>query len=335
MGGKKYYILLFLFLLAFNATVLAQINFFTPPINPLKIRYGTFVTTNSDPKGTLVLLPGRCEIIEQYDEVIKHLNDTGYDVWIMDWRGQGASDKDPHAARYNSGHVDSYDIYLHDLHEFLTNVVHLSCTHKAHVISHSMGGHITVRYLIEQKPVFFKSVVLYSPMIDILTPFSYSLVQTAVQSLCHLGFSKWVYGDQHSHTTFEGNYLTSDEIRWKDHVRKYKHYEVDGYTFQWIHETFKSITTLKTYPKQSFESITSPVLLLSGEDEQIVDPKGFDWFFRMLKADPQRKRWYFYRDARHCILREKDHLFHRAMNDIISFLEDPYFVHPASYSAID
>src|SRR5205085_2153687 len=60
-------------------------------------------------KGTLLVLPGRTEFIEKYFEVVAELRARGFAVAMVDWRGQGLSEralKDPHR-----GHVASFAEY--------------------------------------------------------------------------------------------------------------------------------------------------------------------------------------------------------------------------------
>jgi hypothetical protein len=44
-------------------------------------------------RGTVCILPGRADFIERYFETIRDLQARGYAVAILDWRGQGGSDR--------------------------------------------------------------------------------------------------------------------------------------------------------------------------------------------------------------------------------------------------
>src|SRR5579872_3252957 len=44
-------------------------------------------------KGTLCLLPGRTEFIDKYFEVVNDARERGFAVAMIDWRGQGLSDR--------------------------------------------------------------------------------------------------------------------------------------------------------------------------------------------------------------------------------------------------
>ena len=54
-------------------------------------------------KGTLCVFPGRAEFIEKYFEVVRDARARGFAVAILDWRGQGLSDRALPNAR--KGHV--------------------------------------------------------------------------------------------------------------------------------------------------------------------------------------------------------------------------------------
>jgi len=44
-------------------------------------------------KGTVCLFPGRAEFIEKYFETVRDLRARGFAVAILDWRGQGGSQR--------------------------------------------------------------------------------------------------------------------------------------------------------------------------------------------------------------------------------------------------
>src|SRR5581483_5466696 len=44
-------------------------------------------------KGTVCIFPGRTEFIEKYFEVVRDLRTRGFAVAILDWRGQGGSQR--------------------------------------------------------------------------------------------------------------------------------------------------------------------------------------------------------------------------------------------------
>lgn len=58
-----------------------------------KIRYALWPRTSDKRLGTVCLFGGRGEFIEKYFETITDLRRRGFAVAIMDWRGQGGSDR--------------------------------------------------------------------------------------------------------------------------------------------------------------------------------------------------------------------------------------------------
>ena len=56
----------------------------------LRIRLGHFPA--EEPRGTVLLFPGRTEYIEKYGRTASDLAAGGYDTLCIDWRGQGLAD---------------------------------------------------------------------------------------------------------------------------------------------------------------------------------------------------------------------------------------------------
>ena len=57
------------------------------------LRFARWGATRTPRHGTACLFPGRAEFIEKYFEVVADLRRRGYAVAIMDWRGQGGSER--------------------------------------------------------------------------------------------------------------------------------------------------------------------------------------------------------------------------------------------------
>src|SRR5690349_24243084 len=72
-------------------------------------------------KGTVCVFPGRSEFIEKYFETVHDLRERGFAVAVLDWRGQGLSDR-PLADRHK-GHVRRFSNYDTDLTTFMQEIV--------------------------------------------------------------------------------------------------------------------------------------------------------------------------------------------------------------------
>lgn len=97
-------------------------------------------------RGTVLVLPGRTEYIEKYGLIVADLAREGWGALVIDWRGQGLSDRlaeDPAL-----GHVGTFADYQRDLAALLEAAKTLA-TGPMPVLAHSMGGCIALRALCD------------------------------------------------------------------------------------------------------------------------------------------------------------------------------------------
>ena len=94
-------------------------------------------------KGTVCIFQGRTEFIEKYFEVVRDLRSRGFAVAILDWRGQGLSQRAFRDRR--KGHVESFDQYLIDLETFIKEVVLPDCPPPLFALGHSMGAAVLIQ----------------------------------------------------------------------------------------------------------------------------------------------------------------------------------------------
>ena len=115
-------------------------------------------------KGTLCVFPGRAEFIEKYFEVVRDARARGFAVAIIDWRGQGLSERALPNAR--KGHVLDFSEYDRDLEAFVKEVVLPDCPPPLFALGHSMGAAVLLR-AAQQGRRWFDRIVLSGPMIDL------------------------------------------------------------------------------------------------------------------------------------------------------------------------
>ncbi|WP_094233407.1 alpha/beta fold hydrolase, partial [Mogibacterium pumilum] len=132
----------------------------------LTIRY-YHAAQQESAKGCIVMLHGYCGFWGKFHEMAEYYWHAGYEVFFMEHRGHGYSGRQIEGD--DIVHVNSYNDYTRDLHQFMTEVV------KPHIgdiacimFAHSMGGAIGVLYL-EQHPGIFDAAILSSPMFKIRT----------------------------------------------------------------------------------------------------------------------------------------------------------------------
>ena len=86
-----------------------------------KLRYACWEATRGPKRGTVCIFPGRGEYIEKYFEAVADLRRRGFGVAIMDWRGQGGSER--RLSNQRKGHVVGFTEYDRDLAIFMNTIV--------------------------------------------------------------------------------------------------------------------------------------------------------------------------------------------------------------------
>jgi lysophospholipase len=221
-------------------------------------------------KARIVILPGFREPIEQYFEVIREQAERGYEVFTLDWPGQGGSGRflaDPQRA-----HHEGYDEILATLHQFTQTIA--PTPKPLLMLGHSMGGHIGLRYLREY-PGVFKAAALSAPMVDINLGMPKWAARTFITLMGGAKATNYVPGGGPwavEKDVFHGNDLTHDAARYYARTEIYRINEklqMGDATLGWVYHTLRSVDVLhdETYLK----SIKTPVLMQISGDEKIVD----------------------------------------------------------------
>lgn len=98
-------------------------------------------------RGTVLVFPGRTEYIEKYALVVADLARAGWGALVIDWRGQGLSDR--LAGDVALGHVGRFHDYQLDVATLRHAAETLECRAPLPVLAHSMGGCIALRALCD------------------------------------------------------------------------------------------------------------------------------------------------------------------------------------------
>ena len=284
----------------------------------VRIRHGMWASKQEETRGAVLLVNGRTEFMEKYFEPIERFNRLGLDVFSFDWRGQGLSSRLLENRR--KGHVESYDDYIGDMYAFVRQIFSKSSAGLRILAGHSMGGHISLRFLA-QHPGFFDKAVLLSPMIDIeTTPFPRLPLKLLAEGAAAFGF-EGAYasgGDGLVESRFEVNSLTSDRKRFERGIELTKQNQdlaIGGVTFGWLRASFESIDALREPGRP--ESIATPCLLFSASEDNVVSNSAQR---RICQRIPQC-RMVEVPGARHEILQEKDGIQQVFWDEFHSFLD--------------
>jgi len=295
-------------------------SFFTLP-DGNRLRYAQF-TPSPVIKGTILVAPGGREFIEKkHAELGKPLLDRGYRVIVYEPRGQGLSSRPLQGEARQRMHIDDFETHLNDLRAFYAGVVSPGLVKPLIVHGHSLGAHVLLRWLAEDKP-HVSAAFMTAPM----AAFSGMAAQMLTYGLgwisAHLLDHDTHYAPmQHdfggNDLVFENNPLTHDEARFRlmeNYFAAHPDLVTGGVTWGWMLAALRSMSKANTWPYLA--AVDIPVLCLTG-DQDVVTPYAENLpYLNMLP----RVRTRIVTGARHDLLSETDDITAGAWGQISDFL---------------
>ena len=274
-------------------------------VDGMRVRVGHRAPASMPARGTVVVLPGRAEFIEKYAETLAEVVALGFAAAILDWRGQGGSDR--FLADRKRGHVVQIEDYLADLAALVARLERRGAARPFLMLAHSMGGHIGLRYL-HDRPGTFVGAVMTSPMFGIrLQPTPEPLARAICAVAIRLGAAQcYALGQRDrdpDRIAFASNRLTSCEQHFDDLLRQLAatpELALGGVTYGWLGAALRSIAL--TRRPGYLEAIATPVLVCQAGQERIVSNRAEAEVVRRLP----RGRLVVFPEARHELLRERD-----------------------------
>ena len=236
-------------------------------------------------RGTVVIATGRSEFAELYCGTVRSLLEREFDVVVMDWRGQGQSDRE--IARERRGFVSSFAKYRLDLDALRTQVLDPYAPKPWFAFGHSMGASILLAQAHDGASPF-ERLFLTAPMIDL--PLRHkALVRLSAKLADRLGFGTRLIprGSEESIFVkrFEGNVLTSDRrqyARLAAAIRHLPRLAVGAPTIRWLAGAFALMDRFAADPRYAVEILT-PVLIVAAGADRIVDTGATERFALRLK----------------------------------------------------
>lgn len=230
------------------------------------------------PRGTVIVCPGRTEFIEKYFEVGRELQKMGFAVLILDWPGQGLSDRLLDDSK--KGHIDRFETFMAALANGLEELK--DRLPKPHVaLAHSMGGAIALA-AIAQDLVKVEAAAFCAPMWGLKSKFfGMSYLVWAMRATGRSGDYAIQPGPPER---FETNIVTHDKRRWelqRDLVDAAPDLEVGPVTWGWLGASLDILATF-TKPK-ALARVTIPVFVASAAEEKLVDNASHAEICRRLK----------------------------------------------------
>jgi lysophospholipase len=284
----------------------------------LKLNYYSF-TSHSNLK-TLVVLPGRTEPAIKYAELVYDLKDQGYNIYILDHQGQGASDR--RLNDLHKGYVKHFSDYVQDFSDWLEEVViPETINQERFLLAHSMGGTIATLYLAKSNEVF-KKAILTSPMMQIDTkPYTEPVGRALTSLLVGVGLGKKYAPGKgpyiHAEDTFEHNEVTHSTMRFnmsKNIFLTWPELILGGPTNRWVNQSLKITKNINSLS----DKIRIPLLLLQSGKDLVVKPARQTLFCGAIS----NCQLIHFTNAYHEIFQESDEIRNKAMRETISFLEN-------------
>lgn len=269
------------------------------------IRYALWQRTADERHGTVCLFTGRAEFIEKYFETVTDLRRRGFAVAMMDWRGQGGSDRLLRNA--HKGHVEDFNDYYSDLRQFMNEIVLPDCPAPFFGMAHSMGGHVLLRSAVT-KVCWFDRLVLCAPLIDVLPELMPSpFLRMYVEARVLFGFGDLFVpggcGDIGDAAPFDETRLTSDPLRYeriRDVLQTAPQLGIGSPTVGWLQAASRSIAHINSLNFPG--TIKVPTLVIAAGNDTAVSTRATESLCMRIK----NCQHLVISGARHEILQERD-----------------------------
>ena len=262
-----------------------------PVISPIRTSDGLTLrvarwSPRGGARGTVVIATGRGEFAELYLGIVRSLLERRFDVVVMDWRGQGLSDRE--IAEERRGYVSDFADYRRDLEALRTQVLAPYATKPWFAFAHSMGAAILLDQAHDGETPF-ERLFLTAPMIDL--PLRHkALIRLFARAADRLGFgTRLIPGGSEESIfikRFEGNILTSDRrqyARLAAAIAQLPRLAVGAPTIRWLAGAFDLMDRFAADPRYAVEILT-PVLIVAAGADRVVDTIATERFALRLKV---------------------------------------------------
>ncbi|MEZ5918748.1 MAG: alpha/beta hydrolase [Alphaproteobacteria bacterium] len=300
-----------------------------------KLRFGSAFPQDSIPDAVVVCLPGLSEFGEKYFEVARYCLEHNLAFWVLDWMGQGRSDrylKNPHK-RHSTG----FQKDVEDLHYFILEYIKHSSVHpdKGRIplamLAHSMGANIGLHYL-SQHPGMFECAAMTAPLcaIKALKPLPDPLRLSLTGLLGGIAGKLYVPGggnwreDMHPAPPAPKS-LSSDEARGALHNLWSLHdpaLQVGGITFGWLNRAARSCARLRK--DSTLAAIQTRCLLAMAGIENLVDNNAAERAAQKIRHAEILQL----PESRHEILMERDEIRGVFLDKFYKLIEETIIARP-------
>ncbi|WP_418969238.1 alpha/beta fold hydrolase [Alloscardovia omnicolens] len=234
---------------------------------------------------TIVIFPGFTEMIDHFMEIGYYYWQAGFDIYILEHRGQGRSPRD--VKNLGLIWIDDFRRYVADAQKFIRSIVRphsaSSFGEKApvYVYGHSMGGGIAAA-LAEHDPDLVDKYVLTSPMIAALSPLSAWLTNVSASMGAFFASKKqiFVHPDKQFNTEFDEEFaagLNHGRALWLHNRRcAVETNQMYAASYNWVKQGLNLNRYIRL--RSNEERIHTPMLLFQSEHDAWVSNEQQDAF---------------------------------------------------------
>lgn len=269
----------------------------------IQLRYARW-NPNAPRRGTVCVFPGRSDTIEKYFEVVEELRRRGFAVTVLDWRGQGGSQRRLRDPR--KGHVWSFDEYQIDLETLVREIVLPDCPPPFFALGHSMGGLILLE-AVHHGRRWFERVVMTAPMLRFGGGRGQAFARVAANFAGTIGFGRlYIPGGGPLaviNGPFQGNRGTSDQVRFEraaSIIQSAPELAIGSPTIGWVRAAFE-VQERVADPSYATD-LRQPLLLFAAGKDSVVSNTAIERFAMRLRAGTHL----VIPGSRHEILMERD-----------------------------
>lgn len=269
-------------------------------------------------RGSILFLGGRGDHFEKYLETFEDWRLRGWQVESFDWRGQGGSGR--LAADPSVGHANDFGHWVDDLANYFAEWKGRSPGPHV-VIGHSMGGHLLLRSLVEQR-LAPEAAVLVAPMLGFTTPFPNRLGLWVARMMNAIGKPEraaWNASEKPGSTLrLRQKLLTHDNARYDDEIwwkTTRPDIALGPASWRWVEQAYASFVALDR--PDVIESVAIPLLVLAASEDSLVAASAT----RRVAARLRNCTLHVYgSEAAHELLREADPVREDVLARIDAFL---------------
>jgi lysophospholipase len=219
-------------------------------------------------RGSVIISPGRTEYIEKHATTAVDLIARGFNVLIVDHRGQGWSDR--LTTNHMAGHMDSFDDAATHL-GLAIDAAGARLTGPHILLCHSMGGCIGLQAALTGKLPSIVAAAFCAPMWGLVVPpyarIMAKLLTTAGQGEAIAPTTPQTWKPE----PFDGNAITHDTINFTRNNALFlgePNLQIGGPTNGWLAGAF---ATMDAFTPDRLAGLKWPILVVSGEAESVVD----------------------------------------------------------------